>query len=293
MQLKDRTLKKLREIINGDGTAYYKSGPMLVDFFNSLGGNDHYEQGFPSRWLYTDEKLKGINGTPKLDRCIKKIFSVEDHIENIEELDQKLADFNKYLAFDKWQVVRENDTITFKRLDKVVVAEPKKADMKEDDFLKLTFDVNVDALKLDASISDIIKQRLHETELCINHDAPLASIFLIGSILEGILLGIASAFPCQFNQAKSAPKDKDTGKVKIFPEWTLNNMIDAGAEIGILKQDVKKFSHVVKDFRNYIHPYQQMSSQFSPDKHTALICFQVLKAAIYQIGDYRKSFDVK
>ena len=295
MQLKERTLQKLREIINGDNTAYYKSGPKLVEFFNSLGSNDQYGQGFPSRWVYTDEKLKRLNGTPELDKCIKKIFSVEDYIENIEELDQKIADFNKYLAFDKWQVVRENDTITFKRLDKVVIVEPKKAsaDIQEDAFLKLTFDVNVDALKLDASISDIIKQRLHETELCVNHDAPLAAVFLIGSILEGVLLGTASAFPRRFNQAQSAPRDKDTGKVKIFPEWTLNNMIDAAAEIGILKQDVKKFSHAVRDFRNYIHPYQQMSAQFSPDKHTALICFQVLKAAICQIGDYRKSFDAK
>lgn len=291
MQLKERTLQKLREIINGDSTPHYKSGPKLVEFFNSLGSNDRYGQGFPSRWFYTDEKLKEINGTPELDKCIKKIFAVEDYIENIEELDQMIADFNKYLAFDKWQVIRDNDTITFKRLDKVVVAEPEKvsADMQEEDFLKLTFDVNVDALKLDTSISGIIKERLCEVEPCIKNGAPLASIFMIGSILEGILLGTASAFPRQFNQAQCAPKDKDTGKVRIFPEWTLNNMIDVAAEIGILKHDVKKFSHIVRDFRNYIHPYQQMSSQFSPDKHTAMICFQVLKAAIYQIGDYRKA----
>ena len=290
VRLKERTLQKLREIINGDSTPRYKSGPKLVEFFNSLGSNDRYGQGFPSRWFYTDEKLKEINGTPELDKCIKKIFAVEDYIENIEELDQMIADFNKYLAFDKWKVIRDNDTITFKRLDKVVVAKPKKvsADMQEEDFLKLTFDVNVDALKLDTSISGIIKERLCEVESCIKNGTPLASIFMIGSILEGILLGTASAFPRQFNQAQCAPKDKDTGKVRIFPEWTLNNMIDAAAEIGILKQDVKKFSHVVRDFRNYIHPYQQMSSQFSPDKHTAMICFQVLKAAIYQIGDYRK-----
>ena len=204
VQLKERTLQKLREIINGDSTPHYKSGPKLVEFFNSLGSNDRYGQGFPSRWFYTDEKLKEINGTPELDKCIKKIFAVEDYIENIEELDQIIADFNKYLAFDKWQVIRDNDTITFKRLDKVVVAEPKKvsADMQEEDFLKLTFDVNVDALKLDTSISGIIKERLCEVESCIKNGAPLASIFMIGSILEGILLGTASAFPRQFNQAQ-------------------------------------------------------------------------------------------
>lgn len=293
MQLKERTLQKLREIINGDGTAYKKSGPKLVEFFNSLGSNDHYGPGFPARWYYTDEKLRTLNGTPRLDECIKKIFSVEDYIENIEELDQKIAVFNKYLAFDKWQVVRENDTIIFNRLDKVVVSESKKAsaDMQEDAFLQLTFDVNVNALKLDANISAIIEQRLRETELCVKYGAPLAAVILIGGILEGVLLGTASDIPRLFNQAQSAPKDKDTGKVKIFSEWTLNNMIDVAAEIGILKQDVKKFSHAVREFRNYIHPYQQLSAQFSPDEHTALICFQVLKAAIYQMGEFRKSFD--
>ena len=42
-------------------------------------------------------------------------------------------------------------------------------------------------------------------------------------------------------------------------------------------------------FRNYIHPYSQMMSHFCPDKQTVLICFQVLKAAISQISEYRKS----
>ena len=52
MILSKRTLEKLREIINGDGTDDYKSGPQLVAFFNNLGFNDQYGQGFPSRWLY-------------------------------------------------------------------------------------------------------------------------------------------------------------------------------------------------------------------------------------------------
>ena len=105
--------------------------------------------------------------------------------------------------------------------------------------------------------------------------------------VKGILLGIASFYPREFNQARCAPKDEN-GNVRRFPDWTLNNLIDGAAEIGFLKQDVKKFSHVVRDFRNYIHPYSQMSSGFTPDKQTAMICLQVLKAAINQIGDYRK-----
>jgi len=161
-------------------------------------------------------------------------------------------------------------------------------EVSENDFVKMTFSYDVDSLGLDSSVSEIIKHRVTEVEKCIENDAPLATILLIGSIMEGILLGMAIIYPQQFNQAVSAPKDKDTGKVQTFPNWSLNNYIDVAAEVGLLKQDVKKFSHVVREFRNYIHPYEQMSSRFSPDKHTSLICFQVLKAAISQTGEFRK-----
>jgi hypothetical protein len=42
-----------------------------------------------------------------------------------------------------------------------------------------------------------------------------------------------------------------------------------------------------KDFRNYIHPYQQLGSQFNPDKQTSKISWQVLKTAIHQIGNMK------
>lgn len=106
-------------------------------------------------------------------------------------MDALIADFNRYLAFDKWAVVRENENIAFKHLNKIIIEDTNQAseNMKEDDFLKLTFDVNVDLLGLNTEVSDIIKMRLKEVEACIRNDAPLASVILIGSILEGILLG--------------------------------------------------------------------------------------------------------
>ena len=288
MLLSKKTLEILRSIINGDGTDHYRSGPKLVSFFNQLGFNDAYGQGFPSRWAYTDDRLQRINGTPELDKCIKMTFAVIDFVGEIDTLDQLIAQFNQYMAFDKWQVIRDNEIISFKRLDKIVISKSQRESSEiQEDFLKQTFDVNVGKLQLGANISDIVKYRLCEVEACIKSEAPLAAIFMIRSILEGILLGVATAYPKQFNQAKSAPRDKTSGKVRAFPEWTLNSMIDVATEIGVLKQDVQKFSHVVRDFRNYIHPYQQMATQFLPDKHTAIICFQVLKAAIYQIGTYR------
>ncbi len=51
------------------------------------------------------------------------------------------------------------------------------------------------------------------------------------------------------------------------------------ANVGGLKIDVKKFSHGLRDFRNYIHSYQRMASIFKRDEHTAKVCFRVLNAA--------------
>jgi hypothetical protein len=283
MEISQKTIEKLRNLINEE--TEYRSGPKLVEFFNDLGFKDTYGQGFPSRWKFTDEKLNAINGTADLDKCIKKLFAPINYINRIDELDKYIDDFNQYLAFDKWQVVRDNDKITFKRKDKVELkSSGKKEPISEDEFLKHEFkNVNIDAIGLDSAINNILNLRLKEIEICINSNSPLAVIFLCGSTLEGLLLGVASKYPADFNKSKAAPKDKDK-KVMKLPEWTLNNLIDVACDVGFLKEDVKKYSHTLRDFRNYIHPYQQLSSRFNPDEHTAKISWQVLKTAIHQIG---------
>lgn len=290
MNLSDKTIEKLRMIINGDNTAGYRRGLDLVVFFNKLGFKDTYGQGFPSRWVYTEDKLKQINGTSKMKDCIQTAFAVVDYIERIDELDNQINDFNRYLAFDKWRVERKNELIKIERLDKVIVqSTSSKNETDEEAFLKRTFAIEMDSLGLDPVITEILKNRLSEIEDCVNNNASLSAVIMIGSVMEGVLLGSAMKHPREFNQVHATPIDNDTGKPKKFQDWTLNNYIDAAAEVGILKQDVKKFSHVLRDFRNYIHPYSQMATQFTPDKHTAMICFQVLKAAINQISDYEKN----
>lgn len=283
MELSKKSLEKLRILINEE--TEYRSGPNLVSFFNDLGFNDSYGQGFPSRWIYTDEKLSKLNGTADLDKCIKKLFAPINYIGRFQKLDEFLKDFNQYLAFDKWQIVRDDAEITFKRANKIKIAQTEpKTELKEDEFLKHEFnEIKLESIGLDGVITDVLKLRLEEIEKCINSDAPLSVIFLCGSTLEGILLGIALRQPKEFNTASSAPKDK-VGKIKKLHEWTLNNLIDTAYELRLIKEDVKKFSHSLRDFRNYIHPYEQMSSGFNPDKHTAKISWQVLKAALFQLG---------
>lgn len=281
MILNNKTLECLRIIINEKSE--YRSGPKLVQFFNTLGFKDTYGQGFPSRWLFTDEKLNQINGTPALDECIKNTFYPSNFIGRIQELDSLIQEFNQYLTFDKWKIVRNGAEIVFQKLDKIEVPPDAAIDL-EDNFLNREFsNIDIAKLNLDPVLTNVLGQRIKEIENCYTSGAYLAVILLAGSSLEGILLGTATKNPRYFNSAKSSPKDS-TSKVKLFHDWSLSNFIDVAKDLDLIQLDTHKFSHCLRDFRNYIHPYEQMSSGFFPREHTAKICLQVLKAAICEIG---------
>ncbi|WP_416877411.1 hypothetical protein [Litorimonas sp.] len=166
-------------------------------------------------------------------------------------------------------------------------ATPPIAANTENEFLDREFSIpNIEQLPVEPSVVPIIKERLQEARTTLKSGANLSVIFLCGSVLEGVLLGAAQRQPAAFNKASASPKKRD-GSVRNFQDWTLANLIDVSCEIGLLKPDVKKFSHGLRDFRNYIHPYQQMASGFAPDKHTAKVCFQVLKAALASVAGER------
>jgi hypothetical protein len=190
MILTPKSLERLRLLINEE--TEYRSGPQLVQFFNALGFNDSYGQGFPSRWMFTDEKLKIINGSPELDKCIRAVLSPANFIGRISELDKHIAEFNKYISFDKWKVTRNGAEIGFTKLQKIEIDEPPEASDSEDEFLKREFAaVSVEKVGLEGFVSDILEERIREIERCFPASAYLSVILLAGSTLEGLLLGLA------------------------------------------------------------------------------------------------------
>jgi len=284
MIISSKTSEKLRDLINEE--TEYRSGPNLVKFFNALGFNHSYGQGFTSRGKFTEDCLERMNGTPQLDKCIKEVFNPVNFISRVAELDRCIVDFNQYLAFDKWRVVRNGAEITFNKLHKVEFNEDslKSNSLSESDFLSREFSgFNISDLGLDLNVTEVLNKRVDEIEKTYNSAAYLSTILIAGSTLEGVFLGLASSYPRAFNTVKSSPKGRD-GKVQPFHDWNLAAFIDVAKDLELIQLDTHKFSHILRDFRNYIHPYQQMSSGFTPREHTAKICLQVLKAAITEVA---------
>ena len=186
---------------------------------------------------------------------------------------------------------RQNNPALFAKCQKITsrlsgkdVESPRVA---AEGFLNEEFKIpDLEKLPVEHTVLEIIHDRLEEAQICLKVGAHLSVILQCGSVLEAVLLGAAQRDPKRFNSASSSPKQRD-GKVKAFQKWTLSEFINVAHDVGLLKADVREFSHGLRDFRNYIHPYQQMVSGFRPDEYTAKVCFQVLKAALADVSGER------
>ena len=70
---------------------------------------------------------------------------------------------NKFLAFDKWKVIRKGAEIQFKKLEKVEIEEPSPTVQAEteDQFLSREFsNVSVQKIGLDGMVSAILEERI-------------------------------------------------------------------------------------------------------------------------------------
>ncbi len=219
------------------------------------------------------------NGTSKMKR-LRTFWEVE-----VNEIVGKVCDGLLEYANSIETIKDKDNQLAQLFISKLLGKEVTKNEINEtteDEFSRKEFkNIDLSLLNLDIQTTNILSQRIIEIEKCLKSNANLSVIFLCGSTLEGILLGVAINNPKEFNTAKSAFKIKD--KVQPLHNWTLNALIDVAHEKGYIGLDVKKFSHALRDFRNFIHPSQQAILKFNPDNHTAKISWQVLQATIDNI----------
>lgn len=163
--------------------------------------------------------------------------------------------------------------------------ESSSTSLSADDIRFLERDLGaVDLGQLPTALSarDIVQGRLDEIDRALSAEAPLAVIFLVGSTLEGLLSELALAQADTFTASPSAPR-RD-GSVKPVDQWTLSELIAVSRALGVLSEDVARHADQVRNFRNYIHPRQQLRENFEPRMETARIAQQVLRAALLDLN---------
>ncbi len=152
----------------------------------------------------------------------------------------------------------------------------------EDNLLNLVFrPEELEALPIDRALIDVLSARMTEAKACVAARAYLSAVIIAGSVLEGLCLGYGKHNVEAVNRAFAKKYQKPT---PAFYEWKLAQWIEVLASMGVFTPNVEKFGQALRDFRNYIHPSQQLASGFTPDQHTASISVQVVVAAISDLA---------
>jgi len=278
LTMKDRMfLEKLFQM--GGGYVLDFSDRTMGEFFEvNLETNiwdDHYNYASGSKanrmrglWTEGDDSLVG-----------RSILELIDYIESKIVLEVfASSDFSAQLMDQCKQIGR-------RLLGTTTVLENAANSAVVEAFLREDFrDLGAAIGNLEAGLQVVMRQRMTEIEAILTV-APLAAVLLIGSTLEGILLDAARRNAAAFTQATAAPS-RD-GTVVPVNSWKLNDLINVAFELGYVTEDVKRFSHSLREFRNYIHPRAQATAAFNPTPDTAKICFQVLKAALTEVNARR------
>jgi hypothetical protein len=138
-----------------------------------------------------------------------------------------------------------------------------------------------DVTKLTATLPNLkesIERRWKEAQKCQHTECYTSAIIMMGSILEALLLARALLSPEVTYRASKAPKRN--GKSPAIQDWSLNQLVDVAVEVKWLKSDRGKFSHALRESRNVVHPWVEVSTHANFDDATCKTSWEVLKASV-------------
>ena len=104
MKLSEKSIKMLGKILCGDYDFMpYLKGNELVKLFNDFGSTDVYDQTFPSRWKYTEDKIREFNDTSELKEIIETFVDPRNFVFTKWDVEVAVKELNKLLVLDGYE----------------------------------------------------------------------------------------------------------------------------------------------------------------------------------------------
>ena len=130
----------------------------------------------------------------------------------------------------------------------------------------------------------ILASRWDECIRCVEGNAPLAAVVMMGGLLETLLLSKINKLtnPAPVFTAKFAPRNPK-GQTLSLKEWALSNYIDVAHELKWITQTEKDLGVVLRDYRNFIHPFKQKTYGVFLQQSDARILWELCKSISKQL----------
>lgn len=132
---------------------------------------------------------------------------------------------------------------------------------------------------------EILTRRWNECAKCVNADAHLAAIVMMGGLLEALFVARANKMPDKtpLTSATNAPKDKVTGRTTNYQDWMLDSYIKVGFELNWITESAKDVADKLKEYRNFVHPAKELRYGVTLGFNDSSMFWQVTKALVRQL----------
>jgi len=121
----------------------------------------------------------------------------------------------------------------------------------------------------DPNLLAVLEEYYRQAQKAATGESYLGVIVGCGSVVEGLLTWALLKKEDEALKSGKAQKDKQ-GKGMPIRQWGLAHLIDVSAELGFIGTTAKQASWALKDFRNFIHPYNVLQQSARPDHALAL-----------------------
>lgn len=122
----------------------------------------------------------------------------------------------------------------------------------------------------DPEIRKILVRDYVEIQRALVSNCWKSVIILAGSAIEAILLDLLERDPTKAKASTKAPKEPDLKK------WDLADLIKVSVDLKSVTDGVEKLSDPIREYRNLIHPGNEIRRKLKFDAGEARIAFEVL-----------------
>lgn len=269
-----RTIERIAELIVGEEPWCPKArgSYQLSSFFEALGFLD-FEHDGSSKRAWVKEKLKKAS-KEQLARTILRLASAKEYDGNERAHIKALNAINNILGVEGLQV-----RLGLHLDPKLESGEPRYT-LPLDNGLPSTSleEPGLEAIS-DADLSPVLRSRWKEACRCFESGAYLAATIMIGSVLETVL-GVALRRNSKALETEGIELRDRKGNPLPLDRWSLGDMLDVSYKLGWTRDITKKFSDVVRDYRNLVHPFVQLRSGYQPGSEECRISAIVLSSII-------------
>jgi hypothetical protein len=286
--LDPRTFEGIAELICGDGQPWDRRAWQLPGFFERAGLPDVPDYYGPSRHRWALDRLEEYRDDLEVQaNILRRIADPREYRSDLAQTARATQELNQLLLGEGLRIDHLGMTPRMLSTDSsITVLMPES--------LQLAVDLR--ELTSDSLLGELLKERWLEAGRCMDAQAFLAATIILGSLLEGALLGVAKEHRATAARSPRAPRepiDRSRPERGTRPapveQWKLVNLIEVAHNCGWIDRDVKEFSHSLRRFRNLVHPEEQRKEQERPDWDTCDISRRVVAAALNDLVRWQQS----